>query len=145
MQNQYLDFLIDPIFQGVNKLFILFLENEEDRKVHTGFYLRKVEIKEYNVINDGPNFFDQPVKSGIRTYDNTPKNAKGQGDDYTIGCLLESNYYNIIAIDLSKQQALDSDPKAIQKNNFTGNLDLAARATISPGSHKFLFNNLRQG
>ena len=63
MQNQYLDFLIDPIFQGVNKLFILFLENEEDRKVHTGFYLRKVEIKEYNVINDGPNFFDQPVKS----------------------------------------------------------------------------------
>ena len=145
MQNQYLDFLIDPIFQGVNKLFILFLENEEDRKVHTGFYLRKVEIKEYNVINDGPNFFDQPVKSSIRTYDNTPKNAKGQGDDYTIGCLLESNYYNIIAIDLSKQQALDSDPKAIQKNNFTGNLDLAARATISPGSHKFLFNNLRQG
>ena len=145
MQNQYLDFLIDPIFQGVNKLFVLFLENEADRKVHTGYYLRKVEIKEHNVITNGPNFFDQPFKSSIRTYDNIPKNAKGQGDDYTIGCLLDCNYYNMIAIDLSKQQALDSDPKAIQKINFTGNLDLAAGATISPGSHKFLFNNLRQG
>ena len=51
----------------------------------------------------------------------------------------------MIAIDLSKQKALDSDPKAMQKINFTGNLDLASGATISPGSHKFLFNNLCQG
>ena len=44
-QNQYLDFLIDPSFQGVNRLFVLSFENEGDRKVHTGFYLLKVEIK----------------------------------------------------------------------------------------------------
>ena len=32
-------------------------------------------------------------------------------------------YYKIIAINLSKQQALDADPKAIQQINFTGNLE----------------------
>ena len=53
--------------------------------------------------------------------------ATGKGDSYTTGCILDYNYFNeyyeIIAIDLSKQQALDVDPKAIQKVNFTGNLN----------------------
>ena len=52
-------------------------------------------------------FFDQPVKSDRRTYDNVRKIATGQGDDYTTGCLLNYLYfkdqYNMIAIDLSKQ------------------------------------------
>ena len=48
-QNQNLNFLIDPSFQGVNWLFVLLFENEGDRKVHTGYYLPKVEIKDYNV------------------------------------------------------------------------------------------------
>ena len=85
-----------------------------------------VEIKDYNVMIDGKIFFDQPVKSSMRTYDNIQKFAKGQGDDYTTGCLLDYNYFNkqykMIAIDLSKQQALDADQKAIQQINFTGNL-----------------------
>ena len=85
-----------------------------------------VEIKDYNVMIDGKIFFDQPVKSSMRTYDNIQKIAKGQGDDYTTGCLLDYNYFNkhykMIAIDLSKQQALDADQKAIQQINFTGNL-----------------------
>ena len=46
IQNQYLDFLIDPIFQGVNWLFVLFLENEENRKVHKWYYLPRVDINE---------------------------------------------------------------------------------------------------
>ena len=62
MENQYLDLLIDPIFQGVNRLFVLLFENEEDRKVHTRYYLPKVEIKEYNAMIDGKKVFDQPVK-----------------------------------------------------------------------------------
>ena len=37
---------IDPIFQGVNWLFVLFFENEENRKVHKGYYLPRVDIKE---------------------------------------------------------------------------------------------------
>ena len=58
----------------------------------------------------------------------------GQGDDYTTGCLLEYNYfkkyYKMIAISLSKQQALDADPKAIQQINFTGNLEQDNGGTI---------------
>ena len=53
----------------------------------------------------------------------------GQGDDYTVGCLLDypyfKKYYKLIAIELSKQQKLDADPEAMQKITFTGNLDRA--------------------
>ena len=70
-------------------------------------------------MTDGREFFDQLVKNNLITYDNIRKIATGQGDDYTTGCLLDynyfNNYYKIIAIDLSKQQALDADPKAIQQ------------------------------
>ena len=63
------------------------------------------------------------------TYENIRKTAIGQGDDYTTGCLLDytyfKKYYKMIAIDLSKQQALDADPRAIQQINFTANLDRA--------------------
>ena len=76
---------------------------------------------------DGKKFFDQPVKNDMRIYDNIQKIATGQGDNYTTGCLLYysyfNNYYKMIAIYLSKQQALDADQKAIQQINFTGNPD----------------------
>ena len=75
---------------------------------------------------DGKNVFDQPINSMIKTYENIRKITIGQGDDYTTGCLLDytyfKKYYKIIAIDLSKQQALGADPKAIQQINFTANL-----------------------
>ena len=64
---------------------------------------------------DGRNVFDQPVKNNLITYGNTRKIAIGQIDDYTTDCLLDynyfNNYYKMIAIDLSKQQAFDADPK----------------------------------
>ena len=76
---------------------------------------------------DGRNFFDQPVKSNFMTDDNIRKITTGQGNDYTTGCLLDynyfNNYYKMIAIDISEQQGLDADPKAIQQINFTANLD----------------------
>ena len=126
-QNQHLDFLIDPSFQGVSRLFVLLFESEDNRKVHTGYYLPKTEIKYYKVMTDGKNFFDQPVKSDMRTYDNISKIATGEKDDYTTGCLLGYIYFNkhykMRAIDLSKQQALHHDPKAMQQINFTGNLE----------------------
>ena len=63
------------------------------------------------------------MKNDLRTYDNVRKVTISQGDDYTTGCLLDYPYfqenYKLIVIDLSKQQALDADPKAIQKINFT--------------------------
>ena len=122
------------MFRGVNRLFVLLIENEEDRKVSIGYYLPKVEIKEYNVMIDGKNCFDQSFKSSIRTYVNIRKIETGQRDDYPTGCLLDYNYfkeyYKRIAIHLCKQQALDADPKAIQQINFTGNLDRAVAATF---------------
>ena len=77
---------------------------------------------------DGRNLFDQPINNMFKTYGNIRKIATGQGDDYTAGCLLDYTYfkkYKMIAIDLSKQQALDADPRAIQQINFTANLDRA--------------------
>ena len=75
---------------------------------------------------DRKNFFDQPINNDIRTYSNIQKIRTGQGDDYKTGCLLDYNYFNkhykMTAIDLSKRQALDADPKAIQKIYFTENL-----------------------
>ena len=68
-------------------------ENEGYKKVHTGYYLPKVEIKDPDVMIDGKNFFDQTVKSVMRTYDNIRKIATGQRDDYTTGCLLYYNYF----------------------------------------------------
>ena len=76
---------------------------------------------------DGKNFFDQPVKNDKVTYENIRKISTGQRDDHTTGCLLDYTYFKkyckMIAIDFSKQQALDADPKAIQQINFTANLD----------------------
>ena len=73
------------------------------------------------------NLFDQPVKNNLVTYDNNRKIAISQRDEYTTGCLFDYNYFSnykqIIAADLSKQQELDADPKAIQQINFTGNLN----------------------
>ena len=81
----------------------------------------------------GRNFFDQPIKNDLQTYYNIWKIATGQGDDYITGCLLDYTYfekYKLIATDLSKQQKLDSDPKAMQQINFTGNLTRADSATV---------------
>ena len=82
----------------------------------------------------GKNFFDQPINSELKAYENIRKIATGKGDDYTTGCLLDYSYfkdhYKMIAIDLSKQQALDADPRAIQQINFTANLDRAGNTRI---------------
>ena len=74
-------------------------------QVKNDIYFPNVEIKDYNVMIDGKNFFDQPVKNNKVTYENNRKNAAGQGDDHTTGCLLDyiyfKNYYKMISVDLS--------------------------------------------
>ena len=133
-QNRYLNYLINPSFQGINRLFVLSIEDEDGRTSHSTYYLPKVEIKEYNVMIDGRNSLDQPVNSMTKTYENIRKIATGQGDDYTIGCLLDYSYfkenYKMIAIDLSKQQELDADPRVTQQINFTANLERAGNKTM---------------
>ena len=80
-QNRYLNRLIKSSFQGVNRPSVLSFESENDRTSHSTYYLPKVEIKDYNVMIDGKNFFDQPINSIIKTYENSRKTATGQGDD----------------------------------------------------------------
>ena len=67
---------------------------------------------------DGKNFFDQPINSNLKTYNKIRKISTGKGNDYTACCLLHyiyfKNFHKMIAVDLSKQQALNADPKAIQ-------------------------------
>ena len=108
-QNRALNHLTNPSFQGVNRLFVLSFENEDQRKSHSAYYLPKVEIKDYNLMTDGRNFFYQPIDSMAKTYENIRKIATGEGDDYAAGCLLDYPYfkdhYKMIAINLSKQQA----------------------------------------
>ena len=83
---------------------------------------------------NGENFFDQPIKNNKVTYENIRKIATGQGHDYKTGCLLDYSYfadtYKTIVVDLSKQQALDADPRAIQQMNFTANLDRAGNTRV---------------
>ena len=83
---------------------------------------------------DGRNFFNQPKNSINKIYEIIRKIATGKGDDYTTGCMLDYRYfkenYKMIAIDLSRQNELDTDPRAIQQIHFTGNLDRAGNTTI---------------
>ena len=95
-QGRYINHLINPSFQGVNRLFLLSFENEKGRRSHSAYYLPKVEIKDCNVMTDGKNVFDQPINSMTKTYENIRKIATGQGDDYTAGCLLDYIYFKII-------------------------------------------------
>ena len=90
------------------------------------YSLTNVEIKDYNVMIDEKNVSDQLIKNDKVTYENIRKIATGWGDDYATGCLVDYTYfkkYKMIAVDLSKEKALDVDPKAIQQINFTENLD----------------------
>ena len=83
---------------------------------------------------DGRNFFNQPINSMSKTYENIRKIATGKGDDHTTGCMLDYPYfkenYKMIAIDLNRQNELDVDPRSIQQINFTANLDRAVNTTI---------------
>ena len=134
-RNRKLNHLIEPSFQGVNRLFVLAFEDDDQRLSNKRYCIPNVEIKDYDVMIDGKNFFDQPVKNDKVTYENIRKIATGQGDVYTTGCLLDytyfKKYYKMIAVDLSKQQALDADPKAIQQIDFTENLEQEIQDYIS--------------
>ena len=83
---------------------------------------------------NGENVFDQPIKNNKVTNENIRQIATGKGDDYTSGCLLDYSYfmdsYKMIAVYLSKQQALNADPRAIQQINFTANLDRAGNRRV---------------
>ena len=117
---------LDPSFQGVNRLFVMAYSRENNnqptRDGRTKYYLSRIDLNKYNVIIDGRNFYDNPIESDVEKYRELKKVIIGKGQDYTTGSLLDyyyfKNYYELVAVDLSKQKELDADPRAIQQIGF---------------------------
>ena len=130
--NNITRFSLDASFQGVNRLFVFAFNNvnndasEVKRNSYRKYFLPRVDITKYNVLIDGRNFYDQPISDQIRKYDEIRKIATRKGDDYSIGCILDYQYfkdnYQLLAVDLFKQKELDPDPRAIQQIEFYGML-----------------------
>ena len=125
--NNNVNYLIDPIFTNVNRLFILSFEIIEednvkidDRDSFSHYYVPKVQIKDFNVLIDGKSFFDLPIKNEEEAYE---KIIDMSNNDYTTGNVLDFAYYKenykLIAIDLSKQTKI-KDSKQI---NFIGKIE----------------------
>ena len=122
--NSNLNYLIDPTFTNVNRLFVLSLTRNnagDNRDSFSHYYVPIVEIKGFNVLIDGKCFFDLPVKNEEEAYEKI--NDMSNNNDYTTNNLLEFAYfkenYKLIATDLSKQTKI-KDPQQI---NFIGKLE----------------------
>ena len=89
--NSNLNYLIDPTFTKVNRLFVLDFENENDRASFSEYYVSKVDIKDFNVIIDGKPFFEIPVKNKEEAYEAIIEMSKN--NDYTTGNLLDYEYF----------------------------------------------------
>ena len=116
-----LNFLIDPTFNNVNKLFVLAFPNEGDRRSFSKYYTPTVEIKDYNIIIDGEPFYEIPIKNKEETYKAITELIRSDilrtGNKFNFDHF--SEHYKLIAIDLSKQK---SDLKN-QQINYTGKLE----------------------
>ena len=123
-KNNNLNYLIDPTFTNVNRLFVLTFENEDDRTSFSKYYVPIVEIKDFNVLIDGKPFFAIPVKNKEEPYEAVIELSKN--NDYTTGNLLDYEYfkdhYQLIAIDLSKKIELEN-PDLKQQINYVGRLE----------------------
>ena len=127
-QNNNFNYLIDPTFTNVNKLFALSFQRiagennttKDYRDSFSHYYVPNVEIKDFNVLIDGKSFFDLPVKNE-EAYEKIIDMSNN--NDYTTGNLSYfANFkenYKLIAIDLTKQTKL-KDPQQI---SFTGKLE----------------------
>ena len=122
--NNYLNYLIDPTFTNVNRLFVLsFTRNNagDNRDFFSDYYVPNVEIKYFNVLIDGKFFFDLPVKNEEEASEQIIDMSNN--NDYTTGNLLDFVYFKknrrLIATDLKKQIKL-IDPQQI---NFIGKLE----------------------
>ena len=133
-ENDNIRELLDSSYQGVKRLFVLAYDNAAGNNQvsvdsYKKYFLPRVKIENYNIEIDGRNFYDQPINDSIKQYDEVRKISTGQGDDYTTGCLLDFVYfeksYRLIAVDLSKQKALDAESIAIQQIIFTGTASAA--------------------
>ena len=116
---------LDPSFQGVNRLFVMAYNRVDGQTTRNGqrkYYLPRIDLEKYNFIIDGRNFYDNPIESDIEKYRKLKKVMIGKGEDYATESFLDFNYfdkhYKLVAVDLSKQNELDADPRAIQQIEF---------------------------
>ena len=130
-QNNNLNYLIDPTFTNVNRLFVLSFprnNNTDSRYSFSNYYVPKLKVNDFNVLIDGKSFFDLSVKNDEEAYEKIIDMSNNS--DYTTGNLLDYAYYKkhyrLIAIDLSKQTKL----KNTQKINFIGKLLKNTGATM---------------
>ena len=130
--------LLDSSCRGVKRLFVLAYNNTSGNDQvsvdpYKKYFLLRVKVDNYNIETDGRKFYDQPINSSIKQYDEVRKISTEQGDDCTTGCLLDYSYfrknYRLIAADLSKQKALDADSRAMQQIIFTGKIKAAVANT----------------
>ena len=130
--NNNLNILIDPTFTNVNRLFVLAYQNADDRPSYSQFYLLNVMVKDYNDIIDKLAFFDLSIKTEEEAYEKIIDISRN--NEYTTGNLLDydyfKKYYELTAIDLSKQQELQENEDLIQQINFIGKLEEAANVFI---------------
>ena len=130
-KNNNLNYLIDPTFTNVDRLFVLSSENETDITSFLKYYVTKVEIKDFNMLIDGKSFFEIPIKDKEEAYEQIIEMSKN--NDYTTGNLLNyehfSKHYRQIATDLSKQIELEN-PDLKQKINFIGRFERNEGATM---------------
>ena len=104
-KNNNLNYLSDPTSTTVNKLYVLSYKSEDDGTSFSKYYVRKVEIKDFNELINAKPFFEIPVKNEDKVYEQIIEMIKN--NDYTTGNLLDYEYfkdhYKLITIDLSKQ------------------------------------------
>ena len=87
-----LNYLIDPTFTKINRLFVLSFENENDETSFSKYYVPNVHRKDFNVLISGKSFFDLPIKNDEeKTYEQTIE--MGRNNDYTAGSLLDCEYF----------------------------------------------------
>ena len=70
-KNKNLNYLIDPTFTNLNRLFVLSFENEDNRTSFSEYYVPKVEIKDFNILIDGKQFFEITIKNKEEAYEQT--------------------------------------------------------------------------
>ena len=146
--NNYKRTLLVTAFPGINRLFVMgFNDNDvlnplpadgephitnshRNRVERNGYrkcFFPRVDIKDYNVLIDGRNFYEKNITDGVKKYEELRKVMTGRGEDYTTGSLLDydcwKNNYILICCDLSKQKVLDSIPKANQQIESVYKLD----------------------
>ena len=130
-QNNNLNYLIDPTFANVKRLFVLSFprnNNTDSRYSFLDYYVPKVKVNDFNVVIDGKSFFDLPAKNDEEAYEKIIELSNNS--DYTTDNLLDYAYYKkhykLIAVDLSKQNKL-KDPQQI---TFIGKLLRNTGATM---------------